>query len=96
MRRLATRQLTGANAQNTLRCSFERAAGDGAPGARVLRVGVYAATFGVNFPDKAAACAAAGVTVQTVPGLAAASASGAGHVDLRCGPALRCMCALAI
>jgi siroheme synthase len=50
----------------------------------VLRVGVYAATFGVNFPDKAAACAAAGVTIQTVPGLAAASAAGAGHVDLRC------------
>ena len=40
-------------------------------------MGVYAATFGVNFPDKAAQCAAAGVRIQTVPGLAAASATGA-------------------
>jgi hypothetical protein len=49
----------------------------------MLRVGVYAATFGVNFPDKAAQCVAAGVAIQTVPGLAAASATGAGEVDLR-------------
>jgi len=46
-------------------------------------VGVYAATFGVNFPDKAAQCVAAGVAIQTLPGLAAASATGAGEVDLR-------------
>ena len=44
---------------------------------------MYAATFGVNFPDKAAQCVAAGVAIQTVPGLAAASATGAGEVDLR-------------
>lgn len=34
-----------------------------AAGADTLRVGVYAATWGVNFPDKAQECAAAGVRV---------------------------------
>ena len=63
------------------RCSFERASAHGA--GPTLRVGVYAATFGVNFPDKAAQCVAAGVAIQTVPGLAAASATGTGEVDLR-------------
>jgi hypothetical protein len=74
--------------------------------ADTLRVGVYAATWGVNFPDRAEECAAAGVrcaslhgcaepwmpsytpmsrqvTIQTVPGLTAASPSGEG-VDVRC------------
>ena len=74
------------------RCSFERASAGGA--GPTLRVGVYAATFGVNFPDKAAQCAAAGVAIQTVPGLAAASATGAGEVDLReAAAALRDMAA---
>ena len=63
------------------RCSFERASAGGS--GPTLRVGVYAATFGVNFPAKAASCAAAGVAIQTLPGLAAASATGAGAVDLR-------------
>jgi hypothetical protein len=65
----------------SFRCSFERASAGGS--GPTLRVGVYAATFGVNFPAKAAACAAAGVAIQTLPGLASASATGAGAVDLR-------------
>lgn len=60
------------------RCSFERSAASGA----TLRVGVYAATFGVNFPAKAAECAADRVVVQTLPGMAAASASATGEVDI--------------
>ena len=48
----------------------------------VLRVGFYATSFGVNFPQKAAACAASDVVIQMVPGLATAPADGAG-VDLR-------------
>ena len=42
-----------------------RKAAAAAPAAAVetLRVGVYAATWGVNFPDKAQECAAAGVRV---------------------------------
>ena len=48
----------------------------------VLRVGFYATSSGVNFPAKAAACAADGVVLQITPGLASAPHDCAG-VDLR-------------
>lgn len=53
-------------------CRFERSSG--AQGAERCSVGLYAATFGVNLPASMAAAVAAGVVVQTVPGLALASA----------------------
>jgi len=46
-----------------------------------LKVGVYSATWGVNFPDKADACAKEGIHIHMVPGLTSAPPSASG-VDL--------------